>query len=390
MNFMAAVITVFLISITNQFLTSVLGVYFTDINCSVLGAGLHLSIFAIGTLTGKLLLLICPPVPSRNLVRLGMGITILACVGYLFGGIYHPVFSVAVWVSLCRVTQGIGFSLASSASPSLLTNRGEGKLARKVSSYGMATTFAALIGNPIALQIYGNMTKQRAFLLICILILSSSVAACLLCPKTEERVKTYEGLFWKTSPETKQNATRCVGIVFLFFLCSQILTSIFNTLIPVYTNQMGRLELASVFMVTTTVVALLIRIMIPFLLQKKGSKKAILIGSGLYIIGVCCCVFPFLQNVGVKMVLGGIFSGLANGILMSVFHIEMLGNVSRDAYAKVNIIYLLAIDFSMILSGTFWSSVVNHFGIREAFYIAAGLMLLFAISCGMKKHRGNL
>ena len=55
---MAAVVTVFLISMTNQLLSAVLGIYFTDINHSVLGAGIHLSIFAVGTLAGKLFLLL--------------------------------------------------------------------------------------------------------------------------------------------------------------------------------------------------------------------------------------------------------------------------------------------------------------------------------------------
>lgn len=96
---MAAVVTVFMISITNQLLTAVLGVYFTDINHSVLGAGMHLSIFAVGTLTGKAFLLLHRPVESRILVRAGMGITIFASIGYLLGGFWHPFCPVAVWVS---------------------------------------------------------------------------------------------------------------------------------------------------------------------------------------------------------------------------------------------------------------------------------------------------
>ena len=79
---MAAVVTVFMISITNQLLTAVLGVYFTDINHSVLGAGMHLSIFAVGTLTGKAFLLLHRPVESRILVRAGMGILFQDGTGY--------------------------------------------------------------------------------------------------------------------------------------------------------------------------------------------------------------------------------------------------------------------------------------------------------------------
>ena len=163
---MAAVVTVFMISITNQLLTAVLGVYFTDINHSVLGAGMHLSIFAVGTLTGKAFLLLHRPVESRILVKAGMGITIFASIGYLLGGFWHPFCPVAVWVSFFRMVQGIGFSFAASASPILITGYSKGQLSGKISNYGMITTFATLIGNPLALRIYAGMAEQKAFLLI--------------------------------------------------------------------------------------------------------------------------------------------------------------------------------------------------------------------------------
>ena len=68
-------------------------------------------------------------------------------------GFWHPFCPVAVWVSFFRMVQGIGFSFAASASPILITGYSKGQLSGKISNYGMITTFATLIGNPLALRI---------------------------------------------------------------------------------------------------------------------------------------------------------------------------------------------------------------------------------------------
>lgn len=381
---MAAVVTVFLISMTNQLLSAVLGVYFTDINHSVLGAGIHLSIFAAGTLAGKLFLLFHRPVASKMLVRTGMGITAFACVGYLVGGMYAPFCSEAVWVSLCRMLQGIGFSLASSASPTLMTVGAKGQLSCRVSSYGMITTFAALTGNPLALQMYACMTKQKAFFMICLLVLICALTAGIWCPRTEEMVRSYQGFSVKGAGSGEKRLLPLISGLFLLFLISQILTSIYGTVIPIYANQAGKLELASVFLMVVTLSSLLIRIFIPVLLRKMGFRKLVITGCFLYASGIVCCFVPIAGYTGIIMILGGVLSGVASGIFMSVFHIEMLSAVPEDVYAKVNIIYLLAIDFSFIISGAFWSFTVNHSGIPMTFLVAILIVIFLGICCMVK------
>ena len=69
---------------------------------------------------------------------------------------------------------------------------------------------------------------------------------------------------------------------------------------------------------------------------------------------------------------------------MSVFHIKMLSVVPEELYGKVNIIFLLAIDFSLIVSGTFWSLLVNRVGLHEAFCLAAVMGLLPGLCCMVK------
>ena len=381
---MAAVVTVFMISITNQLLTAVLGVYFTDINHSVLGAGMHLSIFAVGTLTGKAFLLLHRPVESRILVKAGMGITIFASIGYLLGGFWHPFCPVAVWVSFFRMVQGIGFSFAASASPILITGYSKGQLSGKISNYGMITTFATLIGNPLALRIYAGMAEQKAFLLICLLVLICAACAVILCPKTEEAVGAFQGFSKETSGSEVKKWIPFIGGLFLLFFFSQILTSIFNVLVPIYAKQMGRLELASVFLMVVTAAMLVIRIGIPALLRKMGFRRFVMTGCILYVAGILCCLAAESVRTGIMMISGGILGGVASGIFMSVFHIKMLSVVPEELYGKVNIIFLLAIDFSLIVSGTFWSLLVNRFGLHEAFCLAAVMGLLPGLCCIVK------
>lgn len=116
------------------------------------------------------------------------------------------------------MVQGIGFSFAASASPILITGYSNGQLAGKISHYGMITTFATLIGNPLALYIYAGMAEQKAFLLICLLVLICAACAVILCPKTEEAVGAFQG-FSKEIPgsEVKKWIPFVGGLFLLFF-----------------------------------------------------------------------------------------------------------------------------------------------------------------------------
>ena len=100
--------------------------------------------------------------------------------------------------------------------------------------------------------------------------------------------------------------------------------------------------------------------------------------------GILCCLAAESVCTGIMMISGGILGGVASGIFMSVFHIKMLSVVPEELYGKVNIIFLLAIDFSLIVSGTFWSLLVNRFGLHEAFCLAAVMGLLPGLCCIVK------
>ena len=217
-----------------------------------------------------------------------------------------------------------------------------------------------------------------------ILVLICAACAVILCPKTEEAVGVFQGFSKETSGSEVKKWIPFIGGLFLLFFFSQILTSIFNVLVPIYAKQMGRLELASVFLMVVTAAMLVIRIGIPALLRKMGFRRFVMTGCILYVAGILCCLAAESVCTGIMMISGGILGGVASGIFMSVFHIKMLSVVPEELYGKVNIIFLLAIDFSLIVSGTFWSLLVNRFGLHEAFCLAAVMGLLPGLCCIVK------
>lgn len=384
---MVAFITIFLVSITNQLLSSVLGVYYADVHYAILGAGMHVSLFAVGTLLGKLFLLPRRMLVPKKMVVAGMSITVTACIGYLVGGLIFANKS-AIWIILCRIIQGFGFSLAGSASPLLMTSGPKNCLIKGVSYYGIATSLAALFGNPSALHIYSVMPGQTALAFISIIILLCAVAACILCPKT---VSKESGPAKSALLRNVWDAFKEIWYLFLFFLLFQVLLSMFNILIPLYSKQIGELLGSSVFLAVTTVFSLGIRFCLPAIMKRFRSNIVLTSSGILYVLAIVCCLFCKIDNIAIAMFFGGMLSGISNGILMSIMQIIILLQIPEEMKPKINIIYLLTMDISYVISGAFWSLIVNRFCLTTAFSIAGFLMtFVMALCIGMLKHSRNI
>ena len=126
--------------------------------------------------------------------------------------------------------------------------------------------------------------------------------------------------------------------------------------------------------------------------MKRFRSNIVLTGSGiLYVLAIVCCLFCKIDNIAIAMFFGGMLSGISNGILMSIMQIIILLQIPEEMKPKINIIYLLTMDISYVISGAFWSLVVNRFCLTTAFSIAGFLMtFVMALCIGMLKHSRNI
>ena len=356
----------FCISMTHQLTVYVMGLRFMDIDRSLLGQGLHLSLFSIGALLARTLLLTKgKSAAPHKVVCLGMGLT-LACMAAYNG------MQGSVWVSAVRVLHGLGFGLAGSVAPLFFTFSQASK-DRQASDYSLSCAAASLVGPAVGLWVYQCLVPY-GFGVVSGLVGGCALTAALLAGRSRW-VQQSNTAVQQDEPQGNPLSGRMYGILVGLLLVTQILGNFFTAVLPAYAKSNGSVSDISFFFVGSAVVGLVVRHFFPHIRQRIPVPRMLILAFFLYSLGVLSIqMWPTIVGYTV----GAVGYGVANAVFMTAFYFVLMRKASPNQVTRISCLYLYGIDLGVILAGSIWSFVGVYTSTQVVFGVAVGLALACA------------
>ncbi|MGD8189922.1 MFS transporter [Brevibacillus ginsengisoli] len=280
----------------------------------------------------------------------------------------------------CRVLYGVGFGIASTTFPTMVSDRiPNQRMGEGMGYYGFSTSLALSLGPILGLTLLDQFGFGS-------LIFSSSLAVVLILPllllvnlpSLGNRTKPQENL--RKQPTTRSD----------WFNKKLLLPSFLNFLLSVtYGGLLSFLALFGMethipnvgwFFLCNAMAIVLIRPISGKVFDRKGPAAVLIPGAVFVIIGLV--LLSNSRNTSL-MLTSALFYGLGYGILQPSIQAWMIKRVSAEQRGMANGTFLNSIDLGIAIGSTLLGMVATRTGYAGMYEMSSFFMVLFVVMYGV-------
>ena len=297
---------------------------------------------------------------------------VLGTTVYLIGVLGFMLVPNLALLFVFRAMQGVGFSLANTASGAAVSDvvpkerMGEG-----MGYYGLGTAIAMALGPIIGLKLIGSDNNYtRLFLVVAgIMLVTSILAWCV----TYEKARAKQKVVRKTKAEKLTNPLEktvlAPATIQTMLTLGQASLTGFFTLFAVSRG----MENAGMFFAIQAMTMFVTRIFTGKIADKKGTLQVVIPGMLCGIIGYLILIFVQSNDL---LLLAGLFNGICVGMVQPALTAQAVKRAPAERRGAANATFFLGMDIANGVGGYLWGSIIDVSGYAPVF--AGGAILLAA------------
>ncbi|AWB47047.1 MFS transporter [Paenibacillus sp. CAA11] len=302
--------------------------------------------------------------------------TVLFC-GLILAGLATVLYSYAtsiVWLLALRVLFGIGFGLASTVMPTLVTQIiPKQRLGEGIGYFGLSTSLAMSIGPMIGLSVldgFGFTTLTMLGTAAVVIIFPLLLASRSIPPQPVKQPQKHGA----SAASSK------------FFNKRVVLPALLNAMLSItYGGLLGFLALygkeihldqIGLFFLFNAVTVLIIRPLSGRIFDSRGPA-AVLIPAG-FIVFASLLLLSFMHTMPV-MIAAALLYGLGFGAIQPTTQAWMLRETTPEHHGAANSLFYNSIDFGVAVGSMLLGIIASHSSYAIMYRWASGVMLIFLV-----------
>lgn len=304
---------------------------------------------------------------------------VLGTTVYLIGVLGFMLVPHLALLFVFRALQGIGFSLANTASGAAVSDvvpkerMGEG-----MGYYGLGTAIAMALGPIVGLKLIGNDNNYtRLFLVVAgIMLVTAILAWCVTYEKAtgnrnfrKNNAAVAAGKKSGRFTNPLEKTVLAPATIQTMLTLGQASLTGFFTLFAVSRG----MENAGMFFAIQAMTMFATRIFTGKIADKKGTLRVVIPGLLCGIIGYLILIFVSSNDL---LLLAGLFNGICVGMVQPALTAQAVKRAPAERRGAANATFFLGMDIANGVGGYLWGSIIDVSGYAPVF--AGGALLLAA------------
>jgi MFS family permease len=298
----------------------------------------------------------------KPFLLMGQCCVAVSCVGFLFSGDSFLLFAAL------RTVQNVGVGMAFTAGGVLVADTAQkGRLAQSLGVYGMF----GMVAHALAPAIGEFVISAGGFYSLFVVTAAYGVLGLAFASRVTEAAPPVAGAGDSDSIWRVFTRTGFTQIMVLGFMNGAALGTV-TTYVPTYIRSRG-IQWISLFFITYTVTAILIRVGFGRLSDRLGHRRIIPPAFFVMLAGVCLLSQARAQWM---FALAGVLNGISHGFLFPAINALALGRSGDGNFGKAQFLFAAAFSAGVTLGVFSHGVVADAFGYSAMFLSLAGWILV--------------